>query len=201
MFSGEWLIKMGRPADRWVALSISWFWFLFQYDIIQKSARLALISFHQSQWLAVKKGWSVQVVRVRNRLDPKVIEEYNLREDLTGNECAEGCVYSKKGFKFPFFWNFVVQSLVMQQWSSRTPWPPSPFLTVKSTDYVLLRHWEPLESIRALSKLVMGGKYIDQIRGGSLIWSIFFSFDSPRQNSDRGSSKQCEFPQFLPGGM
>ena len=40
---------------------------------------------------------------MRNRLDPKVIEEYNLREDLTGNECAEGCVYSKKGLKFRIF--------------------------------------------------------------------------------------------------
>ena len=32
------------------------------------------------------------------------------------------------------------------------------FLTVKSTYYVLLRHWEPLEGIRALSIIVMGGK-------------------------------------------
>ena len=32
------------------------------------------------------------------------------------------------------------------------------FLTVKSTYYVLLRHWEPLEGIRALSIIVMGGE-------------------------------------------
>ena len=35
----------------------------------------------------------------------------------------------------------------------------------------------------------MGGPQIDQNRGGSLFWSIFFSFEGPRQNSDRGSSK------------
>ena len=46
----------------------------------------------------------------------------------------------------------------------------------------------------------MGGKYIDQNRGGSLFWSIFFSFDSPRLNSDTGSSNHCVFPQFQPGG-
>ena len=51
----------------------------------------------------LRKGRSFQVVRVKNRLDPKIIEEYNLREDLTGKECSEGCVYSKKGLKSPTF--------------------------------------------------------------------------------------------------
>ena len=35
----------------------------------------------------------------------------------------------------------------------------------------------------------MGGPQIDQNRGGSLFWSIYVSFEGPRLNSDRGSSK------------
>ena len=38
----------------------------------------------------------------------------------------------------------------------------------------------------------MGGLQIDQNRGGSLFWSIYVSFEGPRLNSDRGSSKHSE---------
>ena len=55
--------------------------------------------------------------------------------------------------------------------------------------YHLLGPWEPLEGIRALRKIVMGGPQIDQNRGGSLFWSIYVLFEGPRQKSDRGSSK------------
>ena len=51
----------------------------------------------------------LQVVRVKNKFDPKLIEEYILREDLPGTMCSEGCVYSKKGFNFLNFIQFWAQ--------------------------------------------------------------------------------------------
>ena len=64
-----------------------------------------------------------------------------------------------------------------------------PLLAPVGSCYHLLGPWEPLEGIRALCKIVMGGPQIDQNRGGSLFWSIYVLFEGPRQKSDRGSSK------------
>ena len=82
-----------------------------KYKVVIKSWKFAKKSslleykFHTNYFLCtsqnfVMKDLSFQVVRVRNKFDPKIIEEYNLRDDLTGDECSEGCVYSKKGFNF-----------------------------------------------------------------------------------------------------
>ena len=66
---------------------------------------------------------------------------------------------------------------------------PPPLLAPVGGCYHLLGPWVPLEGIRALCKIVMGGHQIDQNRGGSLFWSIYVSLVCPRLKSGRGSSK------------
>ena len=77
---------------------------------------------------------------------------------------------------------------------------PPPFLTVKSTDYVLLRHWEPLEGIRALSKLVMGGEIYWPNKGRfPYLVNIFFIWLPPAKFWQR-IIKTVWIPTIFTGG-
>ena len=65
------------------------------------------------------------------------------------------------------------------------------FLTVKSTNYVLLRPWEPLEGIRALRKIVMGGPKLTKIGEVPYFGQFFSHLNAPGWNLNQGSSKHC----------